>query len=592
MIDLLHKKSIEAKVTEIEWERIFLIMTIEVNYKEVDPDLILDFYLVNGLHAAKGKAEILSKEKGVYKVKINVTNNGEKRCYPLGTYKVCICLENSMLAYMEASDEVLSKIDSYSNNFLFANFQKVYTVNFVIDENRDENEYLPIKIYMMASRVDNIKSMFGGKFKGLLPKAIKVFTNYYKSPTNIRRKKYKQAVQKYQNKKASNTILFMTEQSDTLGANLKAVMNQMYSRGMDKDYEIITSARPASYKEESKESWLELIDKLAKSDIIFIDDHAPIFDWLTLNKKTKLIQLWHAGAGFKSSGYSRWGHKGCPSPVCCHRQYTYGIAGSKNILHFFSEVWGINDEQVLPTGMPRMDEFLDPVYRKAKEAELYQKYPVCKDKKVILFAPTYRGKNRKEAYYPYEYIDMDELYRVCGDDYIVFFKMHPWVNKPITIEAKYQDKFFDVVEYPNINDLFYFTELLITDYSSNIFEYSLMKKPMLFFAFDKFEYSFTRGFHRNYEDAAPGKVCYQFDEVIKAIELQDFEIEKVDEYVAHHFDYIDSNASDRVIDWIVLDKLPDWIRESLDKKEKEQQKIKEEKFEPDYVNSMNKNDND
>lgn len=100
--------------------------------------------------------------------------------------------------------------------------------------------------------------------------------------------------------------------------------------------------------------------------------------------------------------------------------------------------------------------------------------------KVMLFAPTYRGMNKKEANYPFERIDFAGLYEACGGEYVVLFKMHPWVKDAVPIEEKYKDKFIDVGRYPNINDLFYITDLLVTDYSSNIFEYSLMKKPMLF----------------------------------------------------------------------------------------------------------------
>jgi CDP-ribitol ribitolphosphotransferase len=308
---------------------------------------------------------------------------------------------------------------------------------------------------------------------------------------------------------------------------------------------------------------------MAQSGTIFLDDHAPVLDWLKLDSDTCVVQLWHAGAGFKSSGYSRWGHMFCPPPQSCHRQYRYGISGSRQIAPFFSEVWGINDELVLPTGMPRMDEYLNEDYRKQKTEELYEQYPMCKGKKVILFAPTYRGNNKGDAYYPYNLLDMEELYRLCGDEYVVLFKMHPWVNVDISIEEKYQDRFASAIQYPNINDLFYITELLITDYSSNIFEYSIMRKPMLFFAFDKVQYSVSRGFHRAYEESAPGKVCYTFAEVLEAIRNQDYKYEKVEQYVEHHFDYIDTHASDRVIDWILLGQMPEEVRKDIETKEAE-----------------------
>ena len=359
--------------------------------------------------------------------------------------------------------------------------------------------------------------------------------------------------------------MFMSEQSTTISTNLKAVKDRMISRGMDKDYVIVESYRSSvTNPRMGLRSWMDTLRKMAMSDIIFLDDHAPVLDWLIVDKDTMIVQLWHAGAGFKSSGYSRWGHTGCPAPYGCHRQYKYGISGSRNISHFFSEVWGINDSQVLPTGMPRIDEFLDENYRKKKTKEIYEKFPICKNKKVILFAPTYRGTNKKNAHYPYELIDFRRLYELCGDEYVVLFKMHPWVADPVPVEEQYKDRFADASRYPNINDLFYFTELLITDYSSNIFEYSLMRKPMLFFAFDEIQYSFSRGFHRDYEESAPGKICHTFEEVLKAVEEKDFEYPKVEEYVEKHFDYIDSHACDRVIDWIILGQLPDFVKQDLE----------------------------
>lgn len=162
----------------------------------------------------------------------------------------------------------------------------------------------------------------------------------------------------------------MTEQDQKIASNLKAVSDRMVDRQLDQQYRLLYSARPAAAEPQSKKSWIGLMKLLAQSGTIFIDDHAPVLDWLKLDDDTTLIQLWHAGAGFKSSGYSRWGHEGCPSPQSCHRQYKYGIAGSKNIAPFFSEVWGINDEQVLPTGMPRMDEYLDEQHRNEKNKRI------------------------------------------------------------------------------------------------------------------------------------------------------------------------------------------------------------------------------
>ncbi|MBQ8527237.1 MAG: CDP-glycerol glycerophosphotransferase family protein [Lachnospiraceae bacterium] len=575
MIDRLSEKLITATVVNIEWERIHLhlYIKVEVNDPSVDTEKTpLSFYLLDLKNIiSPAKCKVLGCENGVYHLHLNVTNNGENSCIPSGKYKIEVCSGGvddvascEALADCEAGLEIVPRMDECSRNFLYSNGRRVYTTTFTVEEGQ---EILPFVMTTLASDRYNLKFPSRARLhKRFHP--IKDLKATWLSKRNMIRMAYAFlcVVNKSKRKK---TILFMTEQSERVASNLKAVSGRMVARGMDKDYNILYSARAASEKGQSIKSWFTLINKLACSGTVFLDDHAPCLDWLKLRDDTKVIQLWHAGAGFKSSGYSRWGHENCPNAVSCHRQYNYGIAGSKNIAHFFSEVWGMNDEQVLATGMPRMDEYLNPEYRAKKTEEIYNEYPICKGKKVILFAPTYRGRNKKDAHYPYELIDFDGLYDLCGEEYVVLFKMHPWVHGGVPIRKGQKGRFIDVGKYPNINDLFYITDLLITDYSSNIFEYSLMKKPMLFFAFDKIQYSFSRGFHRPYEESAPGKVCYTFEEVLAAIRDEDYEFEKVQEYVDHHFDYIDSGASDRVIDWLVLDQMPQDVVDALERVKRE-----------------------
>ena len=175
-----------------------------------------------------------------------------------------------------------------------------------------------------------------------------------------------------------------------------------------------------------------------------------------------------------------------------------------------------------------------------------------KRENIILFAPTYRGENKRQAYFPYDKLDMSKLYKLCQDiDATIIFKMHPFVEEKVPIPEEYLDRMADLTSYPNINDLFYITDLLITDYSSNIYEFSLMKKPMLFYAFDMEEYTKERGFHRDYKDNVPGKIVETFDEMITSIRTSDYEFEKVSEYLDKNFDHIDTHASERIIDWII-----------------------------------------
>ena len=579
-----NKNAVIAKVVNIYWERVNLYIDVKTEFADEVIDN-LDFYAVNRNYEPKAKFTVINKEDNIYRLYLNITNPGYNLCMQRGAYNIYVCSGDDILAVCMTDESIVEKMSDYSKSFLFKNRSRVYNVVFSVDDNSDED--LPFLMYTMASTavgigpvpdylinnnhgyvapLQNLNNSKFAKFKKKnTPKFLKAVYDFYCSLYKSKR---------------NSTILFMSEQNDKIGTNEEAVYNKMLERHLDEKFTIEQSFRNAVAGHNSVMSWLGLVKKLAKSSTVILDDHAPILDWLILND-TKVIQLWHAGAGFKSSGYSRWGNTGCPAPFSCHRQYTYGIAGSKQIAHFFSEVWGINTEQVLPTGMPRMDEYLDENYKAETVKKIYEEYPICKGKKVILFAPTYRGKNKALAYYPYNLIDFQKLYDTCGDEYVVLFKMHPWVAEPVPIDSKYSDKFIDVGKYPNINDLFYITDLLITDYSSNIFEYSLNKKPMLFFAFDEIQYSFSRGFHRNYAESAPGKIVHDFDALIEAIKNKDFETEKVYKYVEEHFDYIDSGASDRVIDWLILDNMPEEFRNAIDRKNEDVMKTLSLDFRPD-----------
>jgi hypothetical protein len=95
---------------------------------------------------------------------------------------------------------------------------------------------------------------------------------------------------------------------------------------------------------------------------------------------------------------------------------------------------------------------------------------------------------------------------------------------------------------------------MITDYSSIIYEYSLLNRPMLFFAYDKDVYAATRGFHRDYIDTAPGKVVTTFDDLLTAMRDEDFEQWRRDQFLRENFDHVDTHSADRVIDWLILGK--------------------------------------
>lgn len=355
--------------------------------------------------------------------------------------------------------------------------------------------------------------------------------------------------------KNGNKILFMSETKDYLWGNLKYIHDRIIERGLDSKFDMAVSCRRAVGENKSIISWIKTVTNIARHDFIFIDDYAPLFGFFKLSNKTKLIQVWHAGEGFKSVGYSRFGKDGSPFPSeSCHKAYDYALTGSEKLVHVYEEVFGIEKEAFLPVGMPRLDDFLDEEKILSFKKEFYAKYPKFTDKKIVLFAPTFRGTGQKDAFYDYDKLDLQQIYDFCGDEYVFLIKMHPFVKARIEIKKQFGDKIFDFAEYPNINDLYYITDLLITDYSSNYYEYALMGKPVIFYTYDREMYELTRGVHRSVKEHAPGKVCDTFDELMNALKNEDFESEKIRKFIEDNFKEYDGRACDRVIDTILLKK--------------------------------------
>lgn len=351
-------------------------------------------------------------------------------------------------------------------------------------------------------------------------------------------------------------ILLMSETRIPIGGNLKALDDRLKERGLDKEYHISYSFSKTLQQSKFKTffTWSRLVWLIAKADYIFVDDYVPIFKTITPRKNTTLVQLWHAGVGFKSVGYSRFGRDGSPHPTdSCHRRYDYALCGAEGLIHVYEEVFGIQENQFLPYGLPRLDGYMDEAKISAYREQFYASYPQFKNKKIVMFAPTYRGATQDKAYYPFDKIDMDALYETLQDEYIFMFKMHPFIQQKVEIPLQYQDKIVDFSQGFDINELFYVTEVLITDFSSNLYEFALHRKPMIFYAFDKDYYQLTRGVHRTLDDA-PGNVCETFEEVLDVLKHHSFDLQKLETFIKDSFPQESGNASDRLINEVILRK--------------------------------------
>ena len=164
------------------------------------------------------------------------------------------------------------------------------------------------------------------------------------------------------------------------------------------------------------------------------------------------------------------------------------------------------------------------------------------NKKVILYAPTYRDDELNDATLA---IDLDKMYERFKYDYVLFLRLHPAVNGEF--ENKYPGFIYNVSSYSSINDLLLGTDILITDYSSIPFEFSLLHKPMIFYAYDLEEYSKKRGIWPNYTDEVPGPVVQTTRELIEVIDKMEFNLEEVRNFAKTWNKYSNGNSTKNLI---------------------------------------------
>lgn len=346
-----------------------------------------------------------------------------------------------------------------------------------------------------------------------------------------------------------NRVTFMSGRRDTLGGNPEFVYNQIKD-DPNIDFQFLLFSDPnGHYKAKNMFRFVKLY---ASSKVVIVDDYFRLLNMVDKRPEVKLMQLWHACGAFKTFGFTRLGKAGGPKQTDPnHRMYDVAIVSSAEIAKHYAEGFGLSDDKVLATGIPRTDIFMDPQYAQTVQDRFYAKYPQLRDKRIILFAPTFRGNGQMSAYYPADAFHVDEFMEAMPANTALLIKYHPFCPERPVIPEDYKDRVLDLSDEDELNDLLFVTDLLITDYSSVVFEASLLDIPMLFYAFDLFDYISKRDFYYDFESFVPGKIVFSQRELTEAIVAGDFESEKVPPFKTKFFDHLDGRSSRRVADLIL-----------------------------------------
>lgn len=264
-----------------------------------------------------------------------------------------------------------------------------------------------------------------------------------------------------------------------------------------------------------------------------------------------VVQLWHGCGAFKKWGYStaekKWGaSKKDLDLYPIHNTYTHICVSSPKVSFAYAEAFGCSEKSVMPLGAPRTDVYFDKKFVEDCRREICEKFPEIGERKIILYAPTFRGDSIGKSYIK-NMLDIEEMSRRLGDGYVLLIKQHPLTANAFRIK---NDGFaFDISKDVAIEKALCAADLVITDYSSLIFEYALLERPMIFFAYDLAEYEDARSFYFGYEGFVPGEIVNNTEEIIGEIKRleTDFDIERIRRFRQDYMCACDGKSTERII---------------------------------------------
>ena len=238
-------------------------------------------------------------------------------------------------------------------------------------------------------------------------------------------------------------------------------------------------------------------------------------------------------------------------------KFDYFISPSKFCTEKFTSAFNFKklgkENIIIEKGYPRNDYLFN--YKKEDVEKIKKTLKLPKNKKIILYAPTFRD-NQHTSGLGYTYnlgIDFDKLKKELNKDYIILFRTHYFISNSFDF-SKYKDFIYDVSDYDDINELYIISDILLTDYSSVFFDFANLKRPMLFYMYDLDDYKNNlRDFYFNL-DILPGPIVKTENDLINEIKnIDDYNKIYSDKYKKFNqkFNYLDDgNAAKRVVDVI------------------------------------------
>lgn len=310
-----------------------------------------------------------------------------------------------------------------------------------------------------------------------------------------------------------NRVLFFSFQGKQYSCNPKAISEYMLSAYPGR-FEVIWAFNdPKKYKHLEKRGIKVVKYKSLRRVILQVTAKYSInntgsYSWLPLRKGQHHINTWHAGGAYKRLQHD---HSADYNRKMTAKETTLMISSCELFTKYNIKEQFAYDGKVLSAGMPRNDVFFDNDAVKKRSAYVRRFYKLDKNDFIVLFAPTWRYDGNVPSF------DFERVKRFLSDKYkrnvVIMVRNHSLSN------TKYNDR-LDVSDYADMQDLLCAADVLITDYSSSIWDYSFTYRQCYLYVPDLEKYIDEQGFYTDiYTWGFP--LCRNDDELISEMERFD-----------------------------------------------------------------------
>jgi teichoic acid ribitol-phosphate primase len=259
--------------------------------------------------------------------------------------------------------------------------------------------------------------------------------------------------------------------------------------------------------------------------------------------RTTVVQVWHAVGALKRFGLDTVPPPHEPERSFLHRYYDFVVSSGAASREPWSRAFRTPLDRVLPLGSPRTDMLVDgDALAEARERVLHR-YPALRERRVVTYAPTFRGRGRGKR--PAPGLDAARLRAALPASDVLVLKSHPNLDARLV-----PTEGFDVVVAPaeDMNDVLAATDILVTDYSSSIFEYALLRRPLVLLVPDLEDYARMPGLYLDYGAEMIGTQVRDTDGVIAAVRADAIDLASYEAFIARHLGAADGRATARFVE--------------------------------------------